>query len=131
MRILVTGSRDWDDEHLVFKALDTYAKPLGGDPLDEVVIVHGACPTGADAMAQRWAELRGIKTEPHPADWGKYHRAAGPRRNQEMVDSGADYCIAFPMPNSRGTKDCAGKAYKAGIPLFVYGPHADELARSL
>jgi hypothetical protein len=32
-----------------------------------------------------------------------------------MVDLGADLCLAFPMPRSRGTWDCVRRAKKAGI----------------
>jgi hypothetical protein len=53
--------------------------------------------------------------EPHWADWAVKHRAAGPIRNQEMVDSGADECLAFIGVGSTGARDCARRAEAAGI----------------
>lgn len=39
-----------------------------------------------------------------------------------MVDLGADLCLAFPLPDSRGTKDCMARAKKAGIKVISMGP---------
>ena len=114
-RILVTGSRDWDDKQELRFALIRAASPY----LPAVVIVHGGCPTGADAMAAEWASDMDVPAEPHPADWDAYGKAAGPRRNAEMVALGADLCLAFfkQGAGNRGTSDCAGKALAAGIPV--------------
>lgn len=114
-RILVTGSRDWDDYDLVHAGLATAL-------FDHVpaIIVHGACPTGADAMASRFARLHrviGISEELHPAQWRWHGRAAGPRRNQHMVQLGADICLAFIKDGSRGATGCAAMAEAAGIPV--------------
>ena len=110
-RILVTGSRDWKDRQTIYKVLDRHSR--GG----RVTIVHGDCPTGADRMAQDWADMMSQESEKHPADWKKYGRAAGPKRNQAMVDLGADICLAFVIPGSRGTIDCMKRAQKAGIEI--------------
>jgi hypothetical protein len=115
-RILVTGSRDWDDNDLL-------AHELGlaiGEALREgrgFVIVHGACPSGADAETNRIARYFGHPVEPHAADWGRFGKAAGFRRNAEMVSLGADLCLAFIRNGSRGASHCADTAEKAGIPV--------------
>ena len=114
-RVLVTGSREWDDVQELRFALIRATAPR----LDSVVIVHGACPSGADAMAAEWASDYRVTAESHPADWGRHGKAAGPARNAEMVALGADLCIAFfkQGAGNRGTSDCASQALAAGIPV--------------
>ncbi|AYB70704.1 DprA-like DNA processing chain A [Mycobacterium phage VasuNzinga] len=133
-RILVTGSREWANEHKLALSLDYYraTAPNG------IIIVHGAAK-GADLMAERWARGIGVRYERHPADWGAYcgprcesHRRVrrdgatycphqGGIRNQKMVDLGAHVCVAFPMRRSRGTWDCVDRARDAGIPVVLRG----------
>lgn len=134
-RVLVTGSRSWARPTVVYEALDEVLAEH--EPL---IVVHGANARGADNMAQGWAldrrhTGRFVAYEPHPADWKKHgRRAAGFIRNQEMVDAGADECVAFLMPcmlpscaakpphASHGASDCAGRARKAGIPVTEFRP---------
>jgi hypothetical protein len=87
-----------------------------------VIIVHGANLQGADRHAADWARENEIAQEPHPADWARHGRAAGPIRNQEMIDAGADVCLAFPLPQSRGTVDCIRRAKEAGITVIEAAP---------
>ena len=124
MRVLVTGSRDWADHRAVSDALRGVAS---GSPSREVTVVHGACPTGADAYAHNAAEVFGMVPEPHPADWSR-GRKAGPERNALMVSLGADICLAFigdctsprchisGRHDSHGATGCADLAERAGIP---------------
>jgi hypothetical protein len=118
-RILVTGSRNWTAGAVIVAAFC----PFHRDNPD-AVLVSGACPTGADAIAEDVWRQWGGDVERHPADWDRYGKSAGPRRNQEMVDLGADVCLAFPLPDSRGTKHCMAAAEKAGIPVQVFAPDA-------
>jgi hypothetical protein len=122
-RVLVTGSRDWTDPAPIFRAL-YYQRMIAGDA--GMIIVHGDCATGADAIADRWGRQfypDTVLVEPNPADWKHWGKAAGPMRNQLMVDLGADVCLAFPFPNSRGTRDCIERARAAGIPVQVFEGH--------
>jgi hypothetical protein len=119
MRILVTGSRDWDDYYTIFAALEDV---VDGVPMDEVTLVSGACPTGADRLAEREFEYVGRhdQIERHPADWEKHGRSAGYVRNKEMVDLGADVCLAFIKNGSKGASMTAAMAEEAGIPTVRY-----------
>lgn len=114
-RILVTGSRDLADTALVMAALKSAAAEFGPD----VVVVHGAA-RGADTLADRAAQTLGLKVEPHPADWAGLGRKAGIVRNAEMVREGADVMLAFPLGESRGTRDAMRRAEAAGIPVRVF-----------
>ena len=128
VRVLVTGSRDWRDSSAVTVALAAVRADSG--PL---TVIHGACPSGADALADRWARTRGAAVERHPANWrpaGRYDARAGFRRNAEMVAAGADLVLAFIGPcrssscprrevhGSHGATHCARLAARAGIPVI-------------
>lgn len=117
MRILITGSREWDDWTEFSATLWEFIV----DADEDVTVVHGACPRGADDMAHDFCRLypEGVTEEAHPADWEAHGKAAGFIRNQQMVDLGADVCIAFLKGPSRGTRHCAAAADKAGIPVFA------------
>ena len=94
--MLVCGGRDFTDAELVWRLLNE--KVGAGD-----TVVHGAAK-GADALAAAWCKTRpDVIEEPHPAQWEKFGKAAGPLRNQEMLDSGIDYALVF--PGGRGTQD--------------------------
>lgn len=116
MRILVTGSRDWPDVDMVEIGLITAATRAD----DDITLVSGACPTGADAQAERFALGWGWTVEQHPADWAQYGLRAGYLRNAEMVDAGADVCVAFIKHNSRGASMTLQLAQRAGIECQVY-----------
>ncbi|MFJ5886808.1 DUF2493 domain-containing protein [Streptomyces californicus] len=113
-RILVTGSRDWDNPQTIWTALADTVRPIPHDR--NITIVHGDCPRGADAIADDWARKYGTTIERHPANWGTHGRGAGPRRNTHMVGLGADVCLAFIKNGSRGATGCADLAEAAGIP---------------
>ena len=121
MRVLVTGSRDWTDREAIRKALWW----LRNDA-DNVTVVHGAAP-GADSIADELATEFGYLPARYPAKWREYKLSAGPIRNQQMVDSGADVVLAFhkDLDKSKGTKDCVKKARAKKIPVFVW-PETDD-----
>jgi hypothetical protein len=114
MRVLITGSRDWWDVTTIMGAL----LPIH-EAHPEAVLVSGGCPSGADAIAEAiWHGFDG-EVEVHPANW-KLGKSAGILRNNEMVDLGADVCLAFRKNYSRGTTHCANAATMAGIPTTWY-----------
>ncbi len=114
LKILVTGSRTWTDarkvEQEIFRALYEVKTPHC-----EAVLIHGACPSGADALADQYATDTGMYVLRFPADWNRYGRSAGYRRNVELVGTGPDICLAFIRKGSRGASMTADLASKAGI----------------
>jgi hypothetical protein len=118
-RYLVTGSRDWSPEAVMDEVFRRLAQTYRAD---EITIVHGDCPTGVDALADRLAKRWGFKVEKHQADWNNYGTRAGPMRNTRMVKAGAVMCFAFSrdINKSRGTRDCAGKAVAHGIHTMLF-----------
>lgn len=120
MRILVTGSRDWTDKVAVAQAIRE-AWLVAGRPYG-VVVVHGGA-RGADYIAGVYAKRLGFSVEPHPLDddaWNKHGKRAGYIRNKEMVDAGADVCLAFIRNESKGATMCAKLAEEAGIPTHYW-----------
>jgi hypothetical protein len=124
-RLLVTGSRDWTDARIVGEALEAGLAVLQVRVAQagRCTLVHGA-GRGLDELAGEQATRMGMTLEPHPADWSRLGRRAGPVRNQEMVAAGADLCIGFPLGRlgsgvSRGTWGTVAAARAAGIPTLV------------
>ena len=89
---------------------------------DDIIVVEGGAP-GADLLSKKAAISLNIEYREYKADWKKYGRAAGPKRNQQMLDcERPDLVVAF-HPNineSKGTKDMVNRARKANIPVEIY-----------
>lgn len=109
--VIVCGGRDYRERERVFAALDQLQAKHRGF----LLIAHGGAP-GADTLAGEWAKARGVTCEVFAADWAGQGPAAGPLRNQRMVDAGARGCVAF--PGGRGTADCMQRCKAAGIPVW-------------
>ncbi len=113
MRITITGSRWWTDEAKLRGELDRYVSWCQAHDAP-LFLAHGACPTGDDKMVADLDKDR-AHVEPYPADWSRYGKAAGPKRNRTMVDAehtlGCRLLVAFVLTWSNGdptngTADC-------------------------
>lgn len=119
VRVLITGSREFTDRQTVAAALTDVWRENGKQQL---VVVHGSA-RGADSLAAAVADNQPdhhLIQEAHPADWrpnGVLDRAAGHKRNAEMIATGVDICLAFfkTGAGNRGTTGCVALARKAGI----------------
>lgn len=113
-KVIIAGGRDFNDYELLKKKCDYYLSNL--DRAD-VVIVSGAA-RGADKLGEQYAKERGYKIDSHPADWDKYGKSAGYRRNKEMVDI-ASAAICFWDGKSKGTKHTIDLCKEKGIPCKI------------
>lgn len=114
MLVLITGSRDWDDEARVIQAVGEIDRRAGRGTL-----LHGDA-RGADRIAAEAARCLGWELEAVPAQWDLYGRSAGPRRNAEMVARKPDICLAFIKNHSVGASHCADLAEKSGVMVIRY-----------
>ncbi|QBI19368.1 DUF2493 domain-containing protein [Egibacter rhizosphaerae] len=126
MRVLVCGSRDWDDEQAVHAALYGWYAIANGRG-DTFTVIEGGAP-GADRCALTWPALiprgPGIRHQQYPADWDTHGNAAGPIRNERMLRGGRpDLVLAFHEDPElgRGTADMVERARKAEVPVYVIG----------
>ena len=115
----ITGGREYAGRGLADMLDAIHYGPRG--PIR--MLVHG-CARGADTIADQWAARRGITRQPFPAFWRVYGKAAGHRRNQQMVDfvaglQGPKLWVC--APGGRGTADCRRRVEKAGIELVETG----------
>jgi hypothetical protein len=115
--VLICGDRHWKNYDSILSVVKRLVAKYGN-----VKIVEGGC-TGADEMAKKAAIECGLEYVEYPADWNKFGKAAGPIRNQQMLDDEhPNIVIAFHtnIKNSKGTKDMVLKARKAGIETYIF-----------
>jgi hypothetical protein len=105
MQVLVCGGRNYGDRRSVYECLD------GLVPRPTLLITGGA--NGADMLAADWAGYRQVPKLIFRADWERHGRAAGPIRNQQMLECKPDLVVAF--AGGRGTADMVRRAKAAGI----------------
>ena len=123
MKILVCGGHDCNNYEFVRNTLDRIMEERGCvgkhgpiDSRDPITLIHGGAK-GVDLLADQWAVVNWLHMEEYKADWDKHGLAAGPIRNQRMIDEGKpDLVIAF--PGGRGTADMIKRAKKAGIKII-------------
>lgn len=112
--VLVCGDREWVAATVIMEALVDYGE---GD-----VLIHGNC-RGADVLAAEIGRGFGMTVRPYPARWAEEGRAAGPLRNQRMLDENPNIDLVLAFHNhigrSRGTADMVRRAQKAGITVQI------------
>lgn len=109
--MLVTGGRDYNDAECVHAVLTGLH-----DERPITLLIHGAA-RGADTLAGMWAAYREVPCKAMPADWRTHGKAAGPLRNQKMLQEKPDLVVAF--PGGKGTLDMVTRALDANIEVDV------------
>ena len=111
VRIALSGGASFNDHHLVYGVLD---KVRLQHP--DLILLHGATPTGAERIAACWARERNVPQVPIKPDWDRHGKAAPFRRNDQMLDAMPRGVIVFP---GTGIQDnLADKARKLGIAVW-------------
>jgi hypothetical protein len=117
-RVLVCGSRDCTDAEFVYRALDRLSRSVMVD-----VVIEGDA-RGVDRMAGYWARKHKIDNWKFRAEWQRYGNAAGPIRNQRMLDVGKpDLVVAF--PGGVGTADMVSRAKKTNVEIIAIPSHPE------
>jgi hypothetical protein len=93
---------------------DVFNRPVDEDPMPADWDHCGAgCPTPGTPR-HRVRKLPGDIY--HPGDLPDYCPKAGPRRNTVLV-VGLDELLAYPLPSSRGTRQCMRAAATLDVPV--------------
>lgn len=129
MKVLVCGSRSYGEpkyhsQETCVRHIERMHYELNRihEKTPITLIIEGEAK-GADLMARRWAERRGIPVSPHKADWKKNNKGAGPIRNTEMLTEEPDLVVAFtdkPLFASKGTQDMIRKSIKARVKVDIH-----------
>lgn len=112
-RLLVTGSRDWDNVEVLVDGLARAWRFLTrSGEFPPPVLAHAGQPWGADFMAAYvWDVLWSLPTELHDgADW------------EQLMGLGADLCVVFSLSGRGDAQERAEMARVAGIPVREFSP---------
>lgn len=114
-RIVVAGCRDYENYTRAKEYIDYCISEIKNKYT--LIFVSGGC-RGADCLGERYALENGYKIERYEANWEKYGKSAGPRRNKKMAQI-ADYIICFWDGKSKGTKSMIMLAKQLNKPLRI------------
>jgi YspA, cpYpsA-related SLOG family len=115
LKVIVAGGREFNDYSLLEQKLIRFLHPKY-KPSDVEIVSGGA--RGADKLGERFAKEKGCHLKVMNAEWDKYGKSAGYRRNAEMAKY-ADACVIFWDGASLGTKHMIDLANREGIPLRI------------
>jgi len=113
MKLIIAGSRNFND----YKKLCKICGHLLQNQAN-IEIISGAA-RGADQLGEKYASEKGYSIKQFPANWNKYGKAAGPKRNLQMANY-SDALIAFWDGKSRGTKNMIELANKRKLNVLIF-----------
>ena len=114
-RIAFAGGADMQDHEAIWKVLDqTRAK------YPDMILLHGANPAGAELIAARWADNRGVTQVTFKPNWAAHGKAAPFRRNDQLLATMPKGLIACEGGGGI-TGNLIDKARKLGIPVLKIG----------
>ena len=107
--VAVAGSKPVDDANPICAALDQVRGKY-----KDMILVHGGGP-GAEKIAARWAESKGVHQVVCKPDWNAHGKAAPFRRNDQLLKLLPKGVIGF--PGSGISENLLDKATQLGIPV--------------
>lgn len=112
-RIAFSGGPACNDHRHIWSALD---KVHARHP--DMVLMHGATPTGAERAAACWADTRGVSQVTFRPDWNRHRQAAPFKRNDRMIEAMPAGLVVF---SGTGIQDnLVDKARAFGIPVWDF-----------
>lgn len=115
-KVIVAGSRGFNNYALLKRKLDNILANIEG----EIEIVSGTA-RGADQLGEQYASENGLLIKRMPAEWDRYGKSAGYKRNEEMAKyaSPEGGCVVFWDGVSAGTGHMIDLARKYNLKLRV------------
>ncbi len=117
LRVLICGSRTWEDEEPIRCLLSSLSSGY-------TTVIHGGA-NGVDTIAGRLAKRMGMEVQVFYAEWTRYGKAAGPIRNRQMLVEGTPdivHAFSVDLSVSKGTADMVQQARKSGVPVVIHQP---------
>jgi hypothetical protein len=112
MKVVIAGSRRITEDH--YKDL---LRAITNARFEITEVVSG-CAIGVDRMGEKYARSQNIQVKTMPADWNRYHKAAGAIRNQKMAEY-ADAAIILWDGKSPGSKNMLENMKKLNKPYYL------------
>lgn len=112
MKVIIAGGRDFSDYDNLCQVCNKILSEQ-----TNIEIVSGVA-NGADKLGERFAFDNGYPIKQFPADWDKFGKSAGYKRNAEMAEY-ADALIAFWDGKSKGTKHMIDLANDAKLKVRI------------
>lgn len=98
--VIIAGSRGFSNYKLLREQCNKFLREKR--KTSNIIVVSGHA-RGADTLGEKYAQDEGFTLEIYPAQWKKFGKRAGYRRNEQMAEV-ADALIAFWDGSSKGTK---------------------------
>lgn len=113
-KIAFTGGLEFNDVSLIWDRLDkVHAR------YQDMVLLHGGSPKGAELIAAKWAANRKVPQVAFKPDWTRHAKAAPFKRNDAMLAVLPIGVMHFP---GTGIQDnLADKARKLGLSVWTFG----------
>ena len=113
IHLIIAGGRSFANYSLLREKVDFMLSDIS----EEIEIVSGLA-AGADSLGCLYAHERNLPVKHFPANWNKFGKSAGFKRNLEMA-SYANAAICFWDGKSKGTQDMIRLAKERGLWLIV------------